>query len=296
MIGSVLALLAGFSFAASNVFIRRGVYRSGESFSPTPVSAFLGTVVFVIPVLVLGEGKAILSLSWVAASSLAAAGVLHFLMGRYLAYTSFRLIGANRGTPIVTGYTLVGVLLGVFFLNEPVTIPLIIGLVLIIGGITLISTGGSSSALKQGTSTGSVIRGISSALGAALCWGASPALVKIGLREVGSPWLAIFISYFAASLVAGGLLLSPGNYRKVRRLNSASLVPIIMGALATSAAQILRYFALDFSLISVVTPILGTQALFVFPLSFLVNRKLETFNALIIIGAIAVVAGVFSIF
>lgn len=296
MLGSVLALLAGFSFAASNVFIRRGVYRSGESFSPTPVSAFLGTVVFVIPVLVLGEGKAILSLSWVAAGSLAAAGVLHFVMGRYLAYTSFRLIGANRGTPIVTCYTLVGVLLGVFFLNEPVTVPLIIGLVLIIGGITLISTGGSSSALKQGTSTGSMIRGISSALGAALCWGVSPALVKIGLREVDSPWLAIFISYFAASLVAGGLLLFPENYRKVRRLNSASLVPIIMGAIATSAAQILRYFALDFSLISVVTPILGTQALFVFPLSFLINRKLETFNALIMIGAIAVVAGVFSIF
>jgi drug/metabolite transporter (DMT)-like permease len=45
-----------------------------------------------------------------------------------------------------------------------------------------------------------------------------------------------------------------------------------------------------------VSPLISTSALFVFPLSFLINRKIETFHPRVIAGAMAVVIGIFLMF
>ena len=297
MIGLVLALLSGFSFAASAIFIRRGVYRSGESFSPVPISVFLGVVFFGLLLLIPGQAEQFTSLSWLGAGSLAGAGVIHFVLGRMAAYTSIRLIGATRAAPIVTCSILFAALLGIFFLGEPVTISLVLALLLIVGGIILIGTTGNSGTGKMDVSKGSLAKGLFFALGAALCWGSSPALIKIGLREVNSPLLATFISYTTASMVVGSLLFNPRNNEKLRRLDRTSLIHLIIGGITVSIAQALRYAALVYSPVSVVAPIhTGTSGIFIFPLSFLLNREIETFNPRIIMAAIAVMAGVFLLF
>ena len=79
-------------------------------------------------------------------------------------------------------------------------------------------------------------------------------------------------------------------------MSRSSLIPIIIAAVATTIAQALRYIALDYTPISMVTPIIGTSTLFVFPLSFIINRQIEAFNLRIIMGGIATVAGVFLMF
>jgi drug/metabolite transporter (DMT)-like permease len=296
VVGLVLALLSGFSFAVSTIFMRRAVYRSGESFSPLLISVFLGMVIFGFPLFVSGKAGQLTSLSWLGVGSLAGAGVLHFILGRVSAYTSLRLIGSNRAIPILRGNILFATLLGVFFLGEPMTISLVLALSLIVGGIILISITGSSKTGKLTMTEGSLVRGLFAALGAALCWGISPILIKIGLREANSPLLATFVSYTMASIVAGGLLFYPGNSEKLHRLDRSSLIPIVIAAVATSIAQLLRYTALDYSPVSMVVPLIGADTLLVFPLSFLINREIETFGLKTIMGAIAVVTGIFLIF
>jgi drug/metabolite transporter (DMT)-like permease len=296
VIGLVLALLAGFSFAVSSIFIRGGVHRSGESYSPVPISLFLGTILFGLALFILGEAEQLVSLSWLAVSTLAGAGIINFLIGRMAAYTSIRLIGANRAVPLFRTSILIAALLGIFFLREPLTLSLVLALLLIVGGITLISTSGGAEREKSSVPRGSLTKGVLAALLAALCWGVAPALISIGLREVDSPLVATFVSYISASAIIGASLFSPGNTEKLRRLSrSAWLIFVIAGA-AGAVAQLFRYSALNYSPVSLVAPLAGTDSLFVLPLSFLINRKIEAFNLRIILGTVAVVAGVFLIF
>ncbi|MFC1893172.1 GRP family sugar transporter [Chloroflexota bacterium] len=297
MIGLVLAFFSGFSFSGSNVFIRKATYRSGESFSPFVISVFLGVLFFGLSLLVLKEFGQLASLSWLGVGYLAGAGIVHFVFGRILGYTSLRLIGANRSAPVTRCSLLVAVLLGILFLGEPMTVSLVLALLLIVGGLILTSTTGASVGRKADIHEGSLAKGLFAALGAALCWGASPVLVKIGLREIGSPLVATFVSYTAAAIVAGGLLFNPKNNAKLRQLDRTSLTPSIMGAICVSLAQILRYTALDYSPVSRVAPLTSASGLLLtLPLSYFINREIESFNARIILATIAVVLGVFLIF
>jgi len=297
VIGLILALLSGFSFSLSNIFIRKGVHPSGEAFSLIPIFAFLGTVFFGIPLLISGEVEQLASLSWLGVSALAGAGILHFILGRISAYTGIRLIGANRTVPILTCSILIAALLGIFLLGEPLTISLVLAVLLVVGGIILISTRGNSKTEQSGMPRGFLVKGVLAALGGAICWGISPTLVKVGLKEVGSPLLATFVSYAASSIVIGVSLFSPRNSEKLRRLTRPAVIPIIIAAVAVSVAQILRYWALNYSHVSLVEPLIGSMnSLFIFPLSFLINRQIEAFNLRIIMGAIAVVVGVSLIF
>jgi len=297
MIGLILALLSGSSHCLSSILIRRGVYHSGESFTPIPISNFTGTVLFGLAILISGKAVQLTFLSWTGVGYLAAAGVLHFIIGRQLAYIGLRLIGANRSNPVITGNILVSALLGVFFLGEPLTVYLVLALFLIIVGTISISRTGGSEAGGEDISKGSLTKGLVATLGAALCWGVSPFLVKMGLHEVNSPVVATFISYTAAAIVAGILLIHPKNNEKLRRLDQKSLIPIGAGAVTTSIAHILRYTALAYSPVSLVAPlIVSINGLLVFPLSFLINKRIEAFNLRIILGAVVIIVGVLFIF
>ncbi len=296
MIGLVLALAAGFIYISSVTFVRKGVHRSGESYSPVPIALFVGTVVIGLVVLISDGFGQLASLSWLALAALVGAGVIHFILGRMLGYIGLRLIGANRTVPISASTVLIAVLLGVFLLGEPMTTALALAILLIMGGIILIGISGSAGTDKSDMPQGSMVKGVLVSLAAALCWGVTPILIKIGLREIGSPLLGAFVSYVAASIIIGVSLLFPVNNRKLRRLTRASLVPFLISAFATTAAQTLRFSAINYSPVSLVVPVLWANSLFIFPLSFLVNRKIEAFNPRIIIGAVAIVAGIFMIF
>ncbi len=295
MIGLVLALFSGSFNCLSSIFVRRGMYHSGESFSPLPISNFAGTIFFGLGVLILGQTNQLASLSWLGFGSLAAAGVLHFIIGRSLGYTGIRLLGANRANPITTSNILVSALLGIVFLGESVSIYLVLAILLIFGGIILISIRVDSD--KQDISKGDLTKGLLATLGGALCWGSSPALVKIGLQEVSSPIVATFISYAAAFIVASLLLTHRGNREKLRRLKRDALIPLGMSSVSVSAAHLLRYTAISFSPISLVQALaMSVNGLLVFPLSFLMNRKIEVFNLRIMGGAVIVIIGVLLIF
>jgi len=297
MIGLVLALFSGASFSVSNVFVRRGVSRSGESFSILPISAFIGTLFFAIPILITGQLTQLSSISWVGLTALIGAGLLHFVLGRMTAYVSIRLIGSNRSVPIFSSSVLIASLWGVFLLRESLTPPLILAIILVIMGTILIGTTGNSAQDKSPISRTSLIKGVAFALSAALFWGSSPMLVKIGLREVDSPLLGTFISYMAASIVMAFTLIFPANNQKLKQLNRYSLIPIIIASVSVAVAQILRYWSLDSSPVTRFEPVMhGAHILLIFPLSFLINRQMEAFNLRIVIGATAIIAGVFLIF
>ncbi len=293
--GEFFSLLSGISYAGSNVFTRRGVYFSKETFSPLLISMTLGVFLFSLAVLISGTASNLKLVSGWGILALSAAGVIHFVVGRSLNYTSLRLIGANRAVPLMSANVLFATVFAVIFLRETLVPIHALGTSAIFLGLVLIGTssGGTPGTDKMGRKD--LFKGMAAGLAAGLCYGISPLFVTIGVREVGSPFAGGLVSYLAAGLVTAMFLARPQQRRCLASLPRPALVSMLIGGSSVTAAQVFRYVALGFTPVNVVAPLSSTNNLFVPFLSWLVNRKIEVFSARVLAGAAAMIAGVFII-
>jgi len=296
--GLVLALIASVSFAAGIVLVRKTAGEAGESFSVTALSIFTGIPFFAIAILISGEWSKLLDISGKALGLLAAAGVIHFIIGRLLAYNSYRLIGANRAAPFTMTNRFYTVLFSVLFLNERLTVFIVLGVLCMFAGSFLISQEKKSTfEKKEKKLSRDEVKGILLALGAALCWGITPVLIKPGVEEIGSSSAGAFVSYATAAIVMGLLLLNrPRRMRLTQLPVKKSILPMTMAGLFTAGGQLLYYTALGHSPASIITPLLSIQILFIFIFSFLINRRSELFTPKVILGMGATVLGTFLLF
>jgi drug/metabolite transporter (DMT)-like permease len=296
MSGLIFALLSAACLGGAAVLTKKGTFRAGESSSAVSVTTFLGALIFTVILFVSGEGDKLGALSWQGTALLGGAGVVHFVIGRSLNFYSIHTIGANRSGPLLNTNILFAVMFGVVLLNETLILPLILGILFIAVGVTLVSLSGrdGSTRMRPG---GTLIGGILAALVAGLSFGASSLLIKVGLRGIDSPLIGTFVSYIAASSVLGArLILHPKSRYQMKQLNRSSLTPILLAGTVVSIAQLFRYIALDYSPVSIVSPLFATVSLFTLIFSFLVNRSIEAFNLKIITGTLAVIVGAFFVF
>lgn len=296
--GLIFALLAAVIFAASAVTVRKGMAQVGESFTGVVISVLIGIPFFAASIFLSGEWSKLWYLSGQGFILLGIAGIIHFVAGRLFTYNAYRLIGANKAATFGRTTPIYAVILGVLFLNESLTIFLIFGVLCIIGGAILVSTERKSvSEEKQIGFRGTEVKGILAALGGALCWGISPVLIKPAVEEVGSPSVAAFVSFVAASIIMACLLFRRQHREQIVQLRSlTTLTFLVISGIFACIAQLFRYAALGYSPVSMVTPIVTTSIFFVFLFSFLLNRNIEIFTLKVILGMVAMVIGAFLIF
>jgi drug/metabolite transporter (DMT)-like permease len=296
--GLILALISALSFSIGIVIVRKASAAAGESFSVTALSILVGIPFFALAVTIAGDWDQVLIVSWRALALLGLAGIIHFIFGRLLGYSSYRLIGANKATPYISTSPFYTLLFSFLFLGESITVFIIAGVLCMFLGAALTSSEKkTTSGKKQGKFPNIETKGILLALGAALCWGITPILIKPGVEEMGSPIAASFITYCAAGVVMLGLLMRPSLRQQVTRQPlMKSLAPMVLAALFTAAGQLLMFTALVNSPASVVSPLMSTQVIFIFFLSLLVNRKMEIFSWKIALGMAATLAGTFLLF
>lgn len=296
--GLILALVAALSFSIGIVIVRRASAAAGESFSVTAVSIIIGVPFFAVAVTLAGEWQKVLQASWQSLSLLAAAGVIHFIFGRLLGYSAYRIIGANKATPFIMTNRFYTLLFSFFFLRESITVFIVSGVFLMFLGSALTSSEKKTVAAGREKKRFSAdAKGILLALAAALCWGITPVLIKPGVEQIGSSIAGAFISYCAAGMVM--LVMLSRNSLRVqvtRQPLLKSLLPMSAAALFSSTGQLLYYTALGKSPASVVTPLLSVQIIFIFFLSLVVNRRSEVFSWKVALGMAATLAGTFLLF
>ena len=150
---------------------------------------------------------------------------------------------------------------------------------------------------KQRGVSGTEFKGILTALGAALCWGITPVLIKPAVEEIGSPSVGAFVSYIAASIVMAFFFLRRQHRQQmVQPRFFAALILLVIGGIVLSMGQLFNYTALGHSPASMVSPLVCTNALFVLLFSFLLNRNIEVFTLKVILGMVVMVIGAFFIF
>jgi len=93
------------------------------------------------------------------------------------------------------------------------------------------------------------------------------------------------------------LFLSRTRRQNFARLSlKKNILPMAVAGLFTSAGQLMYFGALGKSPANIVAPLVTIEVLFIYALSFLVNRKGEVFTAKVAFGMAALVAGAFLLF
>jgi drug/metabolite transporter (DMT)-like permease len=297
-IGLIIALISALSFSIGIVMVRRTAGEAGESFSVTALSIFIGIPFFAVALVISGEWNDLIHVSGKALGMLAAAGVIHFIIGRLLAYDSFRLIGANRSTPFIQTSPIYAIILSLVFLQEQPTGFIILGALFMLAGAYLITREKKSfSGEVKKKFTRDEVKGILLALGAAICWGVTPVLIKPAVTEIGSSAAGTFIAYATATVIIGLLLLKKPRLSNLKKLPfKKSLLPMCIAGLFTAFGQLMYFISLETSPANIIAPLMSIQILFIFFLSLLINRRMEIFSWKVVLGMLLTLVGTIFLF
>jgi drug/metabolite transporter (DMT)-like permease len=302
MLGIILGFGAAIAFACNLVIARRGVLRVSSNYVAN-ISILIGPVFSLVVVLVTGHLYEIGDIPWKACLFFSLSGIIHFAFGRTWAYKSIQLIGANRSNIVTSLSPVVSITLALIVLGETINALMMLGIVCSLSSpfITLFKeqtvavTDTQARECLQGKSVDrrTLYLGMLYGTGAAIFWGSSFILIKLGLENGGTPIVGTMIAYLAASIAITPSLLKQVNKSEMRLADRRSLKLALLVGLTTNIAQLLRYVALQYGSVIIVTAVIRTSPLGVLLLSYIFNRQYESFtrwvllsNVLLIIGTI----------
>lgn len=291
MLGPVFALLAALSYATNTILVRRAVLKVPDANLGILISVPMAVPLFFLILVFTGQVGSILNFSLQAYIWLSLAGILHFVVGRSLYYECVQLIGANIAGIFRRTNILVVVIIGITVLHEPLSWQLVIGVALIITGITLAGLSPQTFQHVDGGFSQIPAKAVALGIGCGLSWGISPIFVKLGLKASGSPIAGGFISFSAATVILCISLLNRRRRTAFTHITAQAAGLFFSAGLLSFAANLVRYVALSMAPASVVTPLVSTEPVFVLTLSFIFNRRLEIFSRQVIIGTATVVLG-----
>ncbi len=294
--GILYTLLAAASFGFSNASLRRGVL-TGTVMQAVAVSMPIGFIVFVGAAWVSGELWRIGEISLEAASLLAAAGIVHFLFGRYCNYRSIAAIGANLSTPAQQGTLLVSLALALIFLGEKLTPLKIAGIALLVIAPALVfrrqvrhtrkargaaaprSAGAAAAPRAKPDFSERMAEGYVFAFLSSLAYGTSPVLVRAGLEESHLSLGGGAVSYGAAVVVVAVLGLVPRVRRDVGALAKRGVFWFVVQGATVCMSQMFLYMALALAPVTLVQPLMRFSPVFRTMFSWVLNRDDEDFSA-----------------
>jgi transporter family protein len=293
MTGPLLALLSAFFFALHAVFVRRAVLEVQDSSIGILISVPLSLPILV-PIVAFSEQLSNVSqFPWQSYLWLSAAGILFFVVGRTLVYRCSQLLGANISSLLIRTSVLISVVIGIVFLKEPFSWRIAAGVLLITMGIML--TGKSSQMFRGADGSLSKIPAKALLLGLSCGFsiGISYIFIRIGLKDSTAPMAGVLVSYIAATIVLGFFLCNRKKRRRLFQIPGRVAGLFFFTGILSLAANIARFVALNLAPASIVAPLVWTYPIFLLFFSFLLNRKLEIFNRVVVFGTIIVVVGSF---
>ncbi len=285
MLGAVLALLSAATFGLNNAAVRRGVL-TGTVLQALAVTVPIGVPLFLIACVPFGGIGALQAFSAATWMWMSLAGIIHFVFGRYGNYRATEAMGAALSSPIQQLSIPVALALAMTFLDERLTPLRVIGIVLVMFAPMIILQRRRNRAKSTSLFEPRYLEGTLWGLVGAVGYGTSPVLIRFGLGSGGmvESLAAGFVSYLAASIVVGGLLLVPSNRTEVMALEASPARWFLFSGVAVFLSQAFRYMALAIAPVTVVTTIQRTSVAFRVIFAWMLNRDHEILGPRTYIG------------
>lgn len=308
MLGVLVSLGSALAFSLSNVSVRRGVLKAPVSHG-TFVTVLMGVPLFLLACIVSGQILHVGDLSAKEYGLLAAAGIVHYVFGRYFNYAGIEAIGAARSGPINALNLPWSVMMAWLFLGEEMTLGVIIGIVLALIGPLLmferrspvpqpvaVTTVSSGTVLTEAPPKEQVhIRQMEGYVFAVLCaigYGTSPVLIRSALEgHSGVSILGGLAAYTAASVMLVLSLLLPSRRGLVAALNVQTMRAFFAAGFFVFLAQMLNFIALTLASVAVVATLLRFSNVFTLMISWVYNRRLEMITPRTVLGVSFSVTG-----
>lgn len=311
LLGEVAALANAIIWAGLSILLGR----VGGRLSALRVNAFqlcFAALFYLLLIPIAGGPRLFTGLTPLRFGGLLATAILTMGVGDSLYFTSINRIGASRASPIsVSAFPLMTLLLGALLLGERLSLPVLGGAAMIVGGIALLVSdagepnaasaeagpapiaGASSEAadeepLPQAGALGSrapmagrpLMAGILMVLGAAVCWSAatlglrvaSAGLPAIGVTAIRVPTAALFL---LALLRSRGRLNGAGIRRRDWPLLAAA------GLIGTGLGSLTYIIAIQQTGAGLTALLTSTSPLWVLPLAALILHERLTRRVLL---------------
>lgn len=303
MLGGFFALMAAATFAWTNAVVRRGVV-SGSVSQAITLAIPPGIPVFLLALIVSGNPWIITELSRQSLWVFAAVGISHFCVGRYFNYRALSAIGTNLAGPVMQLNLLVSLSLAIFFLGEKLTVIRIIGILMIVAGPMLARRAAtpkpvSSAAPSSPTPsplhfTPRLAEGYTFAFLAALCYGASPALVRFAVEGKGlaASLAGGVVASTSATILMGLLLFVPSQMEQLRGVSRENAKWFFISGTLVYVSQIFAYMAVAIAPVTVTAPIIALSNIFRLYLSRVLNPQHEVFGPEVVLATVVSFLGV----
>jgi uncharacterized membrane protein len=296
LLGALLALLSAVSFAITNAGVRRGVL-SGSAVQATTLSIPVGVPVFLLALGVGGGFGVFARLPHASLIAFAVTGITHFVIGRYANYRAIGAIGTNLAGPVMQFNLVVSLVLAVLFLGETLTVPRIVGILLIFVGPAVVSREGAKRARAAVAATEfkpRMLEGYCFAALSAICYGLSPVLLRYagGGRGLDAVLAGGVISATTASIVILLLLAAPGHWREIRRVEPTAAKWFLFSGVMVYVSQLFYYMAIALAPVTIVAPISALSNIFRIHASRWLNPRHEIFGPEVMVATVVSFLGV----
>ena len=283
MIGEALAILSAATSALSVVLVRK--YSSQSStFNISLAISWVGMLIMWPLAVVLTDFSAI---SLASILLFAVSGVLTPGLVRLLYYQGMKKLGAPVNSSLFAIYPLYTSILAVVFLRELLAPSNWLGIVLIFLGAISVELSSREAGVENAHAWHSLLYPI---LGGVML-GVGSILRKEGLVLFNAPVLGVAVAYtFSLLPFAVMFALSMPTRRGLSLKRDLRLFWV--AGIGQAITWILAFYAMSFTDVAVVTPLLSVEPVFVALFAFLYLRKIEHISPKLLISIVLVVVGI----
>ena len=289
-IGAGLATIAAVCFAVQFLAIRIGT--EDNAVAGAVLVTLVCNVVLVVPVVVVRNWGHLSGLyTPTAVVAFATAGLAGLGLARVFLFRSVKLIGASRTSPVAATNVLFATAFATVVLGERVAPLHVVGIVLVVGGVGLLSWETATADRSASGSPTSSVTEFAYPLAAAVLIGVEPVLVSIGIAE-GTPVIpGLAVMMLSGTLGYAAYWVVSQSDRSLRGSGGAIRWYVVAG-IATTGAFVSYLLALEMTSVVVVMPILQTNPLLVTLLSAVfLPRHLERVTTRLVFAACIIVIG-----
>jgi len=266
-LGALCATGSALTWAVTNLLIR-SLSTAFNSVALNALRSTMGGALVVLWVATVGGWGDLATMSARAFWLLAISVVLALGVGDTVFFESTRWLGLAQAMTIAMTYPIFSALLAVAFLNEPLSVHVLVGSVVTLAGVALtVRAQGDGPHAK-----GHVRLGVAAALFASVVWAIAVVAMKPALEEVD----AVRAQAIRLPLAAAMLWATPWAWRRSRPLTQhppATLWLLVALGGLTAVSSITFVAGVQYAGVAVATVLSSTAPIFALPLGFLFLRE-----------------------
>lgn len=284
-LGIALTLCAAFATAIQVICIRLGTTKGRSNDALVVVLAC--NIAILVPLAAIRQypnygltGRSLLAF--------AAAGLIGTMLGRAFYYAGIKQVGASRAEPVKASMPLYATVVAVLVLGETLTMGHLAGILLIVGGVALVSR---ESARDAGPAVDGSLRALTLPILGAICYGIEPIFAKFGFAA-GTPVLTgLAIKTLTATVGFLGYLRWRDALPAWTAIMNRNARWFVGAGLANTGFLLAYYAALEITPVVLVVPIMQMSPLLVLALSATFLGHLERVTWRLAAAAVVIVVG-----